>query len=184
VARNLSNPGIGSANGRQLFPISEPAPLVQESIAGRLSYPRASSVLTGLARDPEVDISSQPILTPITTSDEVLGPDKRLVKVPEDNFRPTAASLKSTKILSKFWGDEDTEPETDTDNQPAIEADASQFLTTHYDTSKKGKRGRPKKLKSPNKLVVPYDPHNIDNEHVHTRSKTGSHQHNKNLSQQ
>lgn len=58
-------------------------------------------------RDPNFDeyLVLQPSITPITTTDEILGPDKRKVQFIEGTKNVSAASLKSAKILSKFWGD-------------------------------------------------------------------------------
>lgn len=76
-----------------------------------------------LARDPvfvqPVYNTLSPIITPITTIDEVLGPDKGRVHMTGSSKNVTAASLKSFQILSKFWGDEiDTDPATDSTMEP------------------------------------------------------------------
>jgi len=133
----------------------------------------------------------QPIVTPITTTDELLGPDKRKVHSCVGSKNATAASLKSAKVLCKYWRDiPDTdstvEPETDNDTQHANFADVVKHLATPFDTGKKGKRGRPKKQKSPNNKPGKSHPaspsHGTD--YVLTRSKSSTHSHNNNTSPQ
>jgi hypothetical protein len=136
--------------------------------------------------DPEDFEHLQPIITPITTTDEVLGPDKKKNAATEVNKQASAASIKSTTVLSKYWGDEfdtddNVDPEIDTDPQQASHIDTSKYLATPSDTIKKGKRGRPKKQRSPNKVAdtTSQIPSNLtsksqDATNVHTRSQSGS----------
>ena len=73
----------------------------------------------------------QPILTLITTTDEVLGPDKRKIQIVDGTKQATAASIKSTRILSKFWGDEqDTDLELETDNDEILGQDKRKLQFT------------------------------------------------------
>ncbi|RHN78815.1 hypothetical protein MtrunA17_Chr1g0170041 [Medicago truncatula] len=53
---------------------------------------------------------SLPVITPITTTDEILGPDKRKVQFTVGPKNMSAACLKDGKALSKFLG---VEPDTD-----------------------------------------------------------------------
>jgi len=177
--------------GGLFSPIKDPSSLVHSSTPGRKGFPRATDVSIDLALD-LVSLDApilQPIITPITTSDEILGPDKSRVQPFFGSKQATAASIKSTRILSKFWGDEqdtdstvDIEPEIDS-QQPSLEQ-LSQLLATAY--GKKGKRGRPKKQKSPNK-EGDTPAQSQDNskvfisELIHTRSKTGSQTHKHNI---
>jgi len=153
--------------------------------SGNGSFPNAPSVSPGLAMDPGVYEPSrlQPIITPITTYNEVLGPDKRKVQSVNGDMKATVASIKSIKILSKFWGDcqdsdNTADPETDIESHQTISADASEYLATPFDNGKKGKRGRPRK--NPNKKVDAHI-HNNEIESVTTRSKTGSQSHANNI---
>jgi len=95
---------LGPVNGRQTFPIT------------------VTAVSLGDARDPifHDNLTLQPIISPITTNDEILGQDKRKVHLTAGPTNLPAACLKDGKILSKYWGDEDTdttdgtlEPDTD-----------------------------------------------------------------------
>jgi len=58
----------------------------------------------------EDNVTLQPVITPITTTDEILGPDKRKVQFTAGPKNMSAACLKDAKALSKFLG---TEPDTD-----------------------------------------------------------------------
>lgn len=145
-----NKPHVDDVNGN--YPIRSSSSLELSSKDGRMSLPSAAPVTTNLALDPDnVDGSIlQTIISPITTSNEVLGPDKRKIHSVEDTNQATEASIKSTNILSKLWSDYndndlDTEPESDLHNL----IDTSKYLETPGDTNKKGKRGRPKKQRSP-----------------------------------
>jgi len=46
-----------------------------------------------------------PIITPVTTTDEVLGPDKGRITQPVNTKNTSEACRKSEKILCKFWAD-------------------------------------------------------------------------------
>lgn len=145
-----NKPHVDDVNGN--YPIRSSSSLELSSKDGRMSLPGAAPVTTNLGLDPDnVDGSIlQTIISPITTSNEVLGPDKRKIHSVEDTNQATEASIKSTNILSKLWSDYndndlDTEPESDLHNL----IDTSKYLETPGDTKKKGKRGRPKKKRSP-----------------------------------
>jgi len=86
-----------------------------------------SPVSFGDAMDPTFYETTilQPIISPITTIDEILGQDKRKVQITDGPKKKSAACLKDGKVLSKFWGDEDTDasdstvdPETDSTRSP------------------------------------------------------------------
>jgi len=93
----------------------------------------------------------------------------------------SAASIKSTKILSMFWGDDqDTDRDPETDNESHNWADATKFLVTTPDPGKKGKRGRPKKQQSPNNtegtsVKTKSASQDFPVDVVNTRSKAGRH---------
>ena len=81
----------------------------------------------------------------------------------------SAASLKSAKILSKFWGDEmdidatdsTLDPETDSEaHNNSHFPEASNYPVSPHETVKKSKRGSHKKQ-------------NTSSEHIQTRSKKG-----------
>ena len=133
-----------------------------------------SPMSPGKALAPTFDehIILQPIISPVTTRDEILGQDKRQVQVVNVPKNTSAVCRKDGKVLSKFWGEEDTDatdstidPESDSELQRATSPTASQYLVS--DTVKKGKRGRPKKQRSPK------DMQNTSSEHTQTRSKKG-----------
>lgn len=162
--------------------IEDPGPssLVQNSNIGRLSFHNANAVSLGNARDPifHDKLTLQPIISPITTNDEILGQDKRKVHFTAGPKNLSAACLKDGKILSKFWGDEDTdatdstlEPDTDheahkSNCQSSLEHDidtagtlailkethsADQYLLQHsHDAGfiKPGRKGRKKAVKT------------------------------------
>jgi len=135
------------------------------------------------------DIIENPaIIIPHTTTYEILGPNKRKITQSANTSNTSEACRKSEKILRKFWADDlDTdstlEPETDTDRNLSLlsaSPEADRYLMLASETSKKGKRGRPRKTKSPKaqssikikgrKLVASEDTSHI----VHTKSKTHS----------
>lgn len=87
--------------------------------------------------------------TLITTVDEELGPDKSKVQVNPGIKTHTAASLKSIRILSKFWGDE-VEDEPATDRTMEIDTDSEQYLAKHTHITVQARSGRKsKKRKCP-----------------------------------
>lgn len=102
-----------------------------------------------------------PIISPFTTTDENLGPDKGKIVPSAFVVNNSKACRKSEKILSKLWaGDLDTDqasdstlkPDTFTEQQQALleaHPDVHKFLMHNTDTAKKGKRGRPRKTMSP-----------------------------------
>jgi len=197
VACILRSPIIGSVNGRQTFPITKPSSPTQKGTTGKLLHPICTYELNGMAGDPEglEHTSYQPIINPVTTSEEILGADKKVVNLQDVTWKATAASIKSTKILSKFWGedldsDSNVEPEADTVNHADNILDTSLYLTTPSVTGKKGKRGRPKKPKAPNKQAQDGtdDSNQTEEQHhhmesAHTRSKAGSQNYNTNITQ-
>lgn len=97
--------------------------------------------------------------TPITVSDEILGPDKGKISALSTVTNTSAACRKSEQILTKFWADEletDQASDSDLDNNTDRPHDffpesnvVDQYLLQHTETTKKGKRGRPRKPKSP-----------------------------------
>jgi len=133
---------------------------------------------------PGTIVEDLPIISPITLSEENLGPDKRKICKSATLINNSEACRKSEMILSKFWAD-DSEAEQTSDGtaDPEVEFDdfpltaSDKYLIQHSETQKKGKRGRPRKLQSPkmlsglkhNKAVVPPD---NDFDLIHTRSKT------------
>ena len=160
VACIPNNPKKVTKNGRQVFPIVQPSPLVQCSHTGRLSFPSAVTKSAGQALDRDLNEHTvlQPIITPITTTNETLGLDKRKVNLVEGPKNMSAAYLQSGIILSKFWGDEqDTNADSTFDLESELEAhklkykfaDSSHYLAPLSEPAKKSKRGRPKKQKSP-----------------------------------
>lgn len=182
---------LGTSNGRQTFPIIGPAPLVPSSMTGRQSFPSATSGSTCHALDPinDENYTLQPIITPLTTTDEILGIDKRKIQLSAVTKNMSAASLKSDKVLTRFWGDEQDTDATDSAQEPKIDSDLhkalfpnhTKYLVTPHDTAKKSKRGRPKKLKSPkdtaeSQLQCSCKMKNLEQGHevVNTRLQTGS----------
>lgn len=94
-------------------------------------------------------LSSVSLATLITTVDEELGPDKSKVQVNPGIKTHTAASLKSIRILSKFWGDEVVD-EPATDRTMEIDTDSEQYLAKHTHITVQARSGRKsKKRKSP-----------------------------------
>lgn len=184
-ALSSSNPLLGPVNGRQSFPITGPSSLVQSSSIGRHSIPNTTVGSLGEAGNPSLDdtIHLQPIIIPITTTDEVLGQDKRKVLLTSGPSNISAACLKDGKTLSKYWGDVDTDStfdhETDSEAHKTSTQfpDASQYLETPFDKVQKSKRDRPKKQKSPNTTGDPGQHKKSfkhDKEYVNTRSQAGS----------
>lgn len=120
------------------------------------------------------------LAVPITSIDEDLGPDKSKVQSSGGSSNHTAASLKSVKILSKFWGDmvdDDTatdstmEPDFDTEKQVAAMktcSDVEKYLAKQYELASQVKPGKKtKKQKSPKNQV------GTSSAGIRTRSKKG-----------
>jgi len=181
VALNSRSFLLDPVNGRQSFPIAGSTSLAQSSITGRRSFPSATTESFGMARDPSFDASFilQPIITPVTTFDEVLGPDKKQVQILDGPQNKSAACLKNGHVLSKFWGDVDTDNtdstfDHDTDNTEAHQIHTqfptiNKYLDTPFELPKKNKRGRPKKQKSP----TPSQQVAQGKDTINTRSYTG-----------
>ena len=65
-----------------------------------------------------------PIIMPVTTYDEVLGPDKGRISKPVNNTNNSEACRKSEKNLSKFWADDlDTDQASDNTLKSDINAE-------------------------------------------------------------
>lgn len=176
-------------------------------MTGRRLFPSAATVPVTIARDPSFDLSSvlpvlsestsdkMTIITPITFIDVILGPDKGKISAPATSKNTTEACMKSEKILSKFWADDlDTDQASDSTLELDINAEglqvllsksfvAAQYLMQNFGSTKKGKRGRPRKTKSPKdnsgnkaKQKASYNmqsPKRSENECIHTRAKSG-----------
>jgi len=185
------------------FTISVPDSPKQCSQAGRRLFPNAATVSATIARNPAYDMPSTlfvifelatdatPIITPITYTNEILGPDKGRIFVPANAKNTFVACRKSEKILSKFWAndldseqasDSTLKPDTYVDGPQAFlpdSTDAAKYLLQITETSKKGKRGRSKKNKSPkahsgtkSKSMASADPIETGSDTMNTRSKT------------
>jgi len=133
---------------------SQPAALssgnhVLDPVNGRRTFPiTATAVSLGDARDPffHDNLTLQPIIFPITTNDEILGQDKRNVNFTAGPKNLSTACSKDGKILSKYWGDEDTDTtdgtlEPDTDHE-AHKSNCQSSLEHDIDTT-----GTPTNLK-------------------------------------
>ncbi|KEH43382.1 DUF4283 domain protein [Medicago truncatula] len=154
------------------LPTPAPTPPMQCSKAERLLFLGADIASASLAMDPILVMQSTPpakatfgdFLSPITTTDENLRPDK-------DGLDTDQAS------------DNTLEPDTFTEQEHAmLEAhlEVHKFLSHTTDTAKKGKRGRPRKPKSPialsgtkSKHKTSADLSEIGSDTVNTRSKYG-----------
>jgi hypothetical protein len=87
-------------------------------------------VSANIARDPIINLQvvltenvtyGTPIIMPVTTSDEVLGPDKGRTSKPVNNTNNSEACRKSEKNLSKLWADDlDTDQASDSTLEPDI----------------------------------------------------------------
>jgi hypothetical protein len=108
-ALHSSNPLLGPVNGKVSVPSTCLSTLLQSSPIGRLSYPNSTSASPSHAIF-ENNTTLQHVVTPITTTDEILGPDKRKVQFSAGPKNMSAACLKDAKALSKFLG---AEPNTD-----------------------------------------------------------------------
>jgi len=179
AALSSSNPLYDTVNGRLSFPIAGPSSLVQSSNTGRLSFPSATSESLGDARDPIHDdpLTLQPIITPITTTDEILGPDKRKVQFTVGPKNTSAACLKNGKALSKFWADEDTDatdstfdPESDSEGHKINSSAAKEgSLFTPFMSRRQKKSNKKKHANKLNDTMV----QSTSSEHIQTRSKKG-----------
>ena len=173
IALCSRTPLLDSVNGRQQFPITDPSSLVQGSNIGRMSFPNATALSIGTTGDPTVDdsLTMQPIISPITTNDEILGQDKRKLQFTTGPKNSTAACLKDGKMLRKFWGDEDTDSTLEPEDIEVFPPDADKFLDTPLEIGKLTKPGRKsRKHKSPNGKGSGGI---TSNEHIQTRSKKG-----------
>jgi len=184
-----SIPVLGFESGRQTFPTKSSSSLAQGSNIGRRSCPNVTSESPEDTRDPFAAETTvlQPFIAPITTTNELLGQDKRKVQFSTGPVNKNAACMKDGRILSKFWGDEDTDAtdstfdiENDNDIQkvPTELPDIMQYLDSTGDKLRKAKKGRPRKQKSPtNSVGVSLQHKNSakqDMAVVSTRSQTGS----------
>lgn len=185
------NPSISimsSESGRHVFPTADSSSLNQGSNIGRLSFPNATTESLDDARDPKYDdtIVLQPINNPVTTTYEILGQDKRQVHFNTGPTNKNAACIKDGKILSKFWGAEDTDatdntcdPETNSEvHKGKFEfPDIALYLESTSSKIKTTKRGKPKKKKSPINLNGTISKQKNTDKHgiaaVNTRSQTG-----------
>ena len=154
-----NQPIVGAANGK--LPISSPSSLVQVS--------------PGLAKGPAFDESFvlpydmlDPLPQPITTYHDALTSDKlpfSHILIPASVTPiPSAAALKSLKILSKFWPDEieegeDCSLEVTSEDIPAASKEACPLTLKHQ----KKKNQQPKR----NYITSPV-------EEIITRSKKGT----------
>jgi hypothetical protein len=118
-----------------------------------MTFPNATVVSFGTTRDPTVDdsITMQPIISPITTYDEILGQDKRKLQCTTGPKNTNAACLKDGKVLRKLWGDVDTDSTLEPEDMEVFPPAADMFLTTPLEMGKFTKPGRKsRKHKSPN----------------------------------
>lgn len=100
------------------FNTSLPDSPEQCSKAGRRLFHSAATMSTSIARDPAYNMSlvlsvisetatdAMPIITPITFTDEILGPDKGRISIPANAKNTSVACRKSEKILRKLWADD------------------------------------------------------------------------------
>jgi len=100
---------------RENITILDPKSPAQCSKVGRLLFPSDMSVSASHVLDPTFDKASisahlntetPTIITPITNTDEILGPDKGRLNRPAITKNNTEACRKSEKILSKLWADD------------------------------------------------------------------------------
>ncbi|RHN41254.1 hypothetical protein MtrunA17_Chr8g0364121 [Medicago truncatula] len=115
------------------------------------------------------------IITPITTYDENLGPDKGRISQPANSKNTSEACKKSEKLLSKFWAgglDSDHAPDEETDmsdeQEQNLERDIEEGSLFTPFMSRRQKKN--KKKKHPNKLNDTGVQHTFS-EHIQTRSK-------------
>jgi hypothetical protein len=114
-------------------------------------------------------IQDSPLVVPITSVDEELSLDKRVIGGKSGNVsNHSAASLKSVKILKQLWGDvedDDSASDTNTDMEHAAE-----YLAKHTDIASNTKSGRMTKKQKSTKI---HNGKGSDSEHIQTRSKKG-----------
>jgi len=100
--------------GSQTFTTSVPHSPEQCSQAGRRLHPSAATVSAIFVGDPNLSKQAasskiatydDTIITPITTYDENLGPDKGRISQPANSKNTSEACKKREKLLSKFWVD-------------------------------------------------------------------------------
>jgi hypothetical protein len=167
-----SSPKQGNHIGRQTFPsvtfastseVCDPLPIIQFGSSTILSPVKNSTPITSLVIDLNAneDQVAAKINTPVTVRHELLGLDKGPLKSAEGVKLISAASAKSVKIMSKFWGDiadedvvTDSTVEPDSDYDPAFESlkeinSAAKYLTNQSDgdsvikNTKKTKKNKP-----------------------------------------
>jgi len=119
-------------------------------------------------------IQDSPLVVPITSVDEELSLDKRVVGGKSGNTsNHSAASLKSVKILKEFWGDiEDDDSASDINTD--IEHAADDYAK-HTDIASNTKSGRMTKKQKSTKIHNGKGSDGItSSEHIQTRSKNGA----------
>jgi len=117
-------------------------------------------------------VQDSPLIVPITSVDEELSLDKRVIGGNScDTSNHSAASLKSVKILKKFWGDvedDDSASDINTDMERATNI----YLAKHTDIAFNTKSGRKTKKQ---KSSMTHNGKGFDgiksSEHIQTRSK-------------
>jgi len=115
------------------------------------------------------------VITPITTTDEILGPDKRPHIGQSVITNNTAACRKSEIILSKYGADDlDTDQTSDSTLEPGINAEIEGDiedgrLFTPFMTRRQKKSNKKKHVNKLNDTVV----QSTSSEHIQTRSKKG-----------
>jgi len=132
------NPNVGDNSlGKQNLTHSTS---IEVLVPSSLDQPSATSVSFGEVMDPifyETTIL-QPTVSPITTNDEILGQDKRKVQITVGPKNKSTACLRDGKVLSKFWGDEETDASDNTvDSKTDSEVNKAKFPNA---TSRKSKK--------------------------------------------
>jgi len=127
-----------------------------EQVQGEKSTPRPSSLVQWSDRD-KLPPFTFPV--PITARDEELGPDKRKIQAAESSKQYTAASLKSAKIFSKFWGDvvdseTDGTMDLDTDSEMNMHPVALKYLEAQPDANHQPMSYRKTKKNSSNQICT------------------------------
>ena len=170
---NLEHPCELVKGSSQLVALNSSNSLEQASTFGRSAFPIGTIVSPGSAKDPLFDEISvlQLILSPIVSHEEMLRQDKSKMQALTSTSNFKAACFKDGKTLHKFWGDDDTdttdlEQDTDKDSQRITSKDPQPdfYLVSASGKVKTGKRGRPKKQKSPSSTIG-------GSKHHHTTSK-------------
>ena len=158
-------------------------PILTPIIATEDSPGHAMEKLKGDNRNTAVDLGAN-ITEPITTVDEILGPDKGQITKPANFINTSASCKKSELILIKLWADAlDSDQASDSTLDPDIIAEGHHVFSDTpqtIETVKKGKRGRPRKPKSPKALSGTKSQHKTSTDltetgfdTVNTRSKHG-----------